>query len=344
MRSAQPAAVQTQGFAARALLCLDLLVLAIGALQFAFVPFSVSRPMLAAAALGLLTVSILFARTVPALQRPLSHQHWVDIAALVVCITLFAIATGSAHSFFVPLYLIPLVGSALAFGRWWIVLLLATLIAALGFALGAMTPQIDVSGPEFGVQLLSVLAPGAAVALIIAALIEQMQSAVQRISDLASTDALTGLLNLRSFEEILQQEHRKSERFGRPYTLIVVDVDNLAHINETMGHEAGSQILSAVASAINRSIRSSDVAARLGGDEFVVLLTEADTAMGGAIATRIRNNVYAGTVSVANRLIRANVNVGTANFPEDHLYPKELMILAEQNMQQDRALRRAPAG
>lgn len=342
MRPAQPAAAQTQGFAARALLCLELLTLAIGALQFAFVPYSVSRPMLAAAALGLLTVSILFARTVPALQRPLARQHCVDIAALIICIALFALATGVAHSFIVPLYLIPLVAAAVAFGRWWIVLLLATVIAAVGFLLGALTPQVDIAGPEFGVQLLSVLAPGTAVALIIAALIEQMHSAVQRISDLASTDALTGLLNLRSFEEILQQEHRKAERFGRPYTLVVVDVDNLAHINETMGHEAGSQVLGAVAAAITRSIRTSDVAARLGGDEFVVLLTEADTTTGGAIATRIRNNVYAGTVSAANRMIRANVNVGTANFPEDHLYSKELMILADQNMQQDRALRRAP--
>lgn len=323
-------------------MCLELLTLAIGALQFAFVPLSVERPMLAAAALGLLTVSILFSRALPALQRPVARQHCVDIAALIVCITLFAIATGAAHSFIVPLYLIPLVGASLAFGRWWIVLLLTTVIAAVGFLLGALTPQMNIAGPEFGVQLLSVLAPGAAVALIIAALIEQMNSAVQRISDLASTDALTGLLNLRSFEEILQQEHRKAERFGRPYTILVIDVDNLAHINETMGHEAGSQVLSAVAAAITRSIRTSDVAARLGGDEFVVLLTEADSAMGGAIGTRIRNNVYAGTVSVANRLIRANVNVGLANFPEDHLYPKELMILADQNMQQDRALRRPP--
>jgi diguanylate cyclase (GGDEF)-like protein len=342
MRPAQAAAAQTQGFAARALLCLELLTLAIGALQFAFVPRSVDQPMLAAAALGLLTFSILLARIVPSLQRPPARQHGIDIAALIACITLFAIATGAAHSYFVALYLVPLVGAALAFGRWWIVLLLTIVIAAIGFLLGALTPQVDLAGPEFGVQLLTVLAPGAAVALIIAVLIEQMHSAVQRISDLASTDALTGLLNLRSFEEILQQEHRKAERFGRPYTLVVVDVDNLAHINETMGHEAGNQVLAAVAAAIRRSIRNSDVAARLGGDEFVVLLTEADTTMGAAIATRIRNNVYAGTVSVANRLIRANVNVGTANFPEDHLYPKELMILADQNMQQDRALRRAP--
>jgi len=343
MRPQQPAAAQTRGFAARALLCLELLTLVIGALQFAFVPNSVERPMLAAVALALLTVSVLFARTVPALQRPIERQHGMDVAALIVCVTLFAIATGAARSFAVPLYLIPLVGAALAFGRWWVVLVLATLIGAIGFGLGAVTPQVDIASAEFGAQLLSVLAPGAAVALILAALIAQMQSAVQRISDLASSDVLTGLLNLRAFEEILQQEHRKSERFGRPYTLVVVDVDNLAQINETMGHDAGNQVLGAVAAAITRSIRTSDVAARLGGDEFVVLLVEADAPMGASIAQRIRNNVYAGTVSVANRLIRANVHVGTANFPEDHLYPKELMVLADQNMQQDRTLRRAPA-
>jgi diguanylate cyclase (GGDEF)-like protein len=340
-----PAADSTmsEGFAARTLLWLQLLALAVGALHFAFVPHSVEKPLLAAAALALLTVSMLCVRTIPAFRRPLSRQHWIDIAAATVCITLFAVATGAAHSVIVPLYVIPLVGAALAFGRWWLVLLLAAGVAALCFMLGTMTPQIAVGSPEFGVRLLSVLAPAAAVALILAAVIEQMQSAVQRISDLASTDSLTGLLNLRAFEEVLQQEHRKAERFGRPYTLVCVDVDNLAQINETMGHEAGSQVLSAVAAAITRSIRNSDVAARFGGDEFVVLLVEADSAVGTAIATRIRNNVYAGTVSVANRLIRANVNVGTANFPEDHLYPKELMILADQNMQQDRQLRRSQA-
>ena len=170
-----------------------------------------------------------------------------------------------------------------------------------------------------------------------------MQTAAQRIRDLAATDSLTGLLNLRAFEDVLQQEHRKAERFGRPYTLVVVDTDNLKVVNETLGHEAGSQVIVAVGAAIARSIRGSDIAARMGGDEFIVLLVEADAQTGTAIAQRIRNHVYAGTVSVANRLIRANVNVGIANFPDDHLYPKELMILAEQRMEQDRQLRRPPA-
>jgi diguanylate cyclase (GGDEF)-like protein len=342
MRAEQPAA-DNRGFAAKVLLWLHLLALTAGALQFAFVPQTVQQPLLAAFALALLTVSTLVVRSIPALQRPIERQHWLDIAAATFCITLLAVATGAARSTLLSLYAIPLTGMAVAFGRMWLVVLLALVVAALGLLLGALTSETYIGDPEFVVSLVSMFAPGTGVALVVSALIDRMHSAVQRISDLASTDALTGLLNLRAFEEVLQQEHRKAERFNRSYTLVVIDVDNLAQVNEMLGHEAGSQILTSVASAITRSIRNSDVAARLGGDEFIVLLVEADAQTGTAIAQRIRNNVYAGTVSVANRLLRANVNVGVANFPEDHLYPKELMILADQRMQQDRDLRRPPA-
>jgi diguanylate cyclase (GGDEF)-like protein len=343
MRAANTATNAMQGFATRALLWLEVLALAVSALQFAFAPSTVQRPLLAALALALLTASILLTRTVPGLQQPSARQYWIGIVALIVCVTLLALATGAAQSALVTLYLIPLAAIALAFGRWWLVALLAIAIAALGFVLGVLTPGIDIRSAEFAVMLLGKLAPGLAVALILGALIEQMQSAVQRISDLAATDHLTGLLNLHAFEDVLQQEHRKAERFGHPYTLVMIDIDNLAQVNELLGHEAGSQVIVSVAAAISRSIRASDVAARLGGDDFVVLLTEADAATGAAIAQRIRNNVYAGTVSVANRLIRANASIGVANFPEDHLYPKELMILADQKMQQDRELRRPVA-
>jgi diguanylate cyclase (GGDEF)-like protein len=342
MRAEQPAS-DNRGFAAAVLLWLHLLLLTVGALQFAFAPHAVQRPLLAVGALALLTASMLITRSMPALQRPIARQHWIDVVAAMMSVTLLCVATGAVRSSLLPLYAIPLAGIAVAFGSWWLVMLLAVVVGALGMLLGSLTPQIYIGDPAFLVLLFNAFAPGTALGLLVASLVARMQNAVQRISDLASTDALTGLLNLRAFEEVLQQEHRKAERFNRPYTLAVIDVDNLAQVNEMLGHDAGSQVLGTVASAITRSIRSSDVAARLGGDEFIVLLVEADAQTGTAIAQRIRNNVYAGTVSVANRLIRANVNVGTANFPEDHLYPKELMILADQRMQQDRQLRRPPA-
>jgi diguanylate cyclase (GGDEF)-like protein len=342
MPAEQPAS-DNRGFAAAVLLWLHLLILTAGALQFAFVPRAVQQPLLAVGALALVTLSMLVTRSIPSLQRPIARQHWIDVTTLMISVTALCAATGAVRSALLALYAVPLAGIAVAFGSWWLVVLLAIVVGAFGLLLGSLTPGTYIGAPEFLTLLFDTFAPATVVALLVASLVTRMQSAVQRISDLASTDALTGLLNLRTFEEVLQQEHRKAERFNRPYTLAVIDVDNLAQVNEMLGHEAGSQVLSTVASAITRSIRGSDVAARLGGDEFIVLLVEADAQTGAAIAQRIRNNVYAGTVSVANRLIRANVNVGTSNFPEDHLYPKELMILADQRMQQDRELRRPPA-
>lgn len=338
--TAPAASGDVEKLVARALVGLQLLTLAVGVMHFTFASGAVAQPVLAAAGLALLAIATVLSR---ALAWPQTRQHGLDVAALILSITMLAAATGGARSVLLPLFLIPLTSAALAYGRWWLVLLLAAVAAGCMFALGWMTTDANIGSPEFGVQVLSVIAPCAAVALILAGLIEQVRTAAQRISDLAATDSLTGLMNLRAFEDVLQQEHRKAERSGRPYTLLVIDVDNLAQVNEMLGHDAGSQILGAVASAISRSIRNSDVAARLGGDEFVVLLIEADAATGAAIAQRIRNNVFAGTVSVANRLVRANVSVGVANFPDDHLYPKELMILADRRMQHDRDLRRPPA-
>jgi len=338
---AETKAVSMQSFATRAVLWLEVVALAIGVLQFAFAPASVVRPLLAAAGLALLSMSIVLVRTWSILQRSTQRQHWLAIAALLACVTLLVLGTGGIDSALVTLYFIPLAAVALAFGRWTLVALVSVAIVGLAYVLGLSTPGVDVHTREFAVLLVSALAPGVAVALTLGALIGQMQTAVQRIRDLAATDSLTGLLNLRAFEDVLQQEHRKAERLGRPYTVVVVDTDNIKVVNETLGHDAGSQVIVAVAGAISRSIRTSDIAARLGGDEFVVLLSEADAETGAAIAQRIRNNVYAGTVSVANRLIRANASIGIATFPEDHLYPKELMILADQRMQQDRELRGA---
>jgi diguanylate cyclase (GGDEF)-like protein len=343
MRIASAATNATPGFAIKAALWLEILTLAVGVLQFAFAPGIVQQPLVAALALALLAVAIVLTRTVALLKTSPARQHWLAIVTLTLTVTMLVVATGGAHSVLSALYLMPLAVIALAFGRWWLVAVLGVVIAGLGLIVGALTPGVDIHDVEFGMLMMSRLAPGVAVNVALAALIERMHSAVQRISDLAATDHLTGLLNLRAFEDVLQQEHRKAERFGRAYTLVIVDVDNLGQVNEQLGHEAGSQVIVAVGAAVSRSIRASDVAARLGGDDFIVLMTEADSATGSVIAQRIRNNVYAGTVSVANRLIRANVSLGIASFPEDHLYPKELMILADQRMQQDRELRRPPA-
>lgn len=326
--------------ATRALLGLHLVVLSIGVLHFAFLPNATQRPLLAAGALALSTIVVILARVLPKADAPRGHAF--EIAVMIATINALTLATGGTASMLLALNSVPLAAIGAAFASWWAVLVGMGVLATIGFVLGVFTPNTDVGSPAFALLLLSTLAPGAAVGLLISEMTERIQNAVQKIRTLAATDALTGLINSRTFEQVLQQAHRKAERYGRSYSLVMVDVDNLAHINETLGHEAGSMILNAVASAIARSVRSSDVAARLGGDEFVVLCVESTPDIGAAIAQRIRNNVYASTVSVANRLIRANVSVGVANFPADHLYPKELMNLANRRMHEDRELRVDP--
>jgi diguanylate cyclase (GGDEF)-like protein len=339
---APAAASSPSNTAQRSLVAFELLILGIGVTQFAFAPASIDRPMVAVSTLGTLASLILMLRIALPLRQRARLQHGLSIVVMCVAISLLAFATGSAKSLFTALYCLPIVAAAIAFGRWWPAMLVALLCAALWSLLGTQTAEPQVASPEFIMMLLTGLAPAAAIAFVLAILVERMQHAARKIRDLSATDALTGLLNLPAFENVLQQEHRKAERFGRTYAIVMIDIDNLAEINESLGHEAGNMILNAVAAAIGRSVRNSDVAARFGGDEFIVLCVESTPDVATAIAQRIRNIVYAGTVSVANRLVRANVSVGVANFPADHLYPKELMILAERRMQQDQDLRRKP--
>jgi diguanylate cyclase (GGDEF)-like protein len=104
---------------------------------------------------------------------------------------------------------------------------------------------------------------------------------------LATTDPLTGLLNARGFDRLLNQEIARVARYGGPLTLLIVDLDGLKRLNDQQGHVAGNRALRAVASAIRDELRAVDVAARLGGDEFCVLAPRTDERAATVLADRI---------------------------------------------------------
>lgn len=111
---------------------------------------------------------------------------------------------------------------------------------------------------------------------------------VERLRRQASTDALTGLLNRRAFDEALTQEVARASRYRRPFSVIMMDLDGLKAINDHHGHSAGDAALVAMARAIRASLRSSDSAYRVGGDEFVILLPETPKRLIAAVIDRIR--------------------------------------------------------
>src|SRR5579859_999697 len=97
------------------------------------------------------------------------------------------------------------------------------------------------------------------------------------LRNLAMLDPLTGLYNRRFAEQRLAAEVSRSERKGHPLTVLMLDLNNFKHINDTHGHAAGDQVLKEFAFRLNKVIRGSDLAVRLGGDEFLVLLPECTT-------------------------------------------------------------------
>ena len=102
------------------------------------------------------------------------------------------------------------------------------------------------------------------------------KQAGERLQHLADHDPLTDLLNRRRFEEELHREVSRADRYRRGGALLLMDLDNFKHVNDSHGHIWGDEVLRGAARLLRTRVRSSDILARLGGDEFAVLLPEAD--------------------------------------------------------------------
>ena len=90
--------------------------------------------------------------------------------------------------------------------------------------------------------------------------------------ELAATDALTGLLNRRALGDRLQDEQQRSARSGRPFCVVIADLDHFKRVNDTYGHETGDRALVMVADALRRPLRRTDAVGRWGGEEFLIIL------------------------------------------------------------------------
>lgn len=112
--------------------------------------------------------------------------------------------------------------------------------------------------------------------VIITLLLTRLKSALQRESELARIDYLTGAVNNRFFHELLQMEVDRLERYEHPFTLAYIDVDNFKAVNDRFGHVTGDRVLRAVVVSIWKHSRKTDTIARMGGDEFALLLPETD--------------------------------------------------------------------
>jgi len=134
------------------------------------------------------------------------------------------------------------------------------------------------------------LEPMALIARQLAATVKTSRLHAQ-VLEYSLTDALTGIYNRRYFDLFLANEVDRSRRFGRGLAIILVDLDNLKHYNDTYGHPAGDQALRFAAQCLERQRRRADVVARIGGDEFAIILPETEADGAQIVAHRINGAI-----------------------------------------------------
>ncbi|MGV3617038.1 MAG: diguanylate cyclase [Fimbriimonas sp.] len=154
---------------------------------------------------------------------------------------------------------------------------------------------------------------------------EDLETANVRLRDLATTDGLTGLRNHRHFRERLAEEIARTERYGPPLVVLMIDVDFFKQYNDTYGHPAGDEVLRDLATILRDGVRKTDLVARYGGEEFAVVLPQTTDEAAKALAERLRASVEA----YAWDHQRITISVGGAAFSPAHPTAEALVQAAD---------------
>ena len=215
----------------------------------------------------------------------------------------------------VNLYLLPVITSALTLGKT-ATLANVGLIAACYIFLGSESLD-EMLSLRFAAGFAAELAPVLLVAYITTMFSADIRYGLQHAKLLSETDDLTGLYNTRGFAIAANRLFGQATRYGRPASVLMVDSDNLKHVNDTHGHEAGNRLLRQLANAVQAELRATDVPARYGGDEFIVLLPETPPKGAMDVAERIRNAIGSRPLALDGQQLSATVSIGVACYPED---------------------------
>jgi len=163
---------------------------------------------------------------------------------------------------------------------------------------------------------------------------DQLRATQRKLEEQSITDGLTGLKNRRLFDERLDEEFRRAQRYSDPVSLIMVDLDHFKQVNDRLGHQMGDVVLREAAACIRASIRDPDICARYGGEEFAVILPKTHLSGALAVAERIwrelGNKVYHQEVTEGGRAkpvdVRVTASIGLAFFPSKDITSAALLV------------------
>jgi diguanylate cyclase (GGDEF)-like protein len=152
----------------------------------------------------------------------------------------------------------------------------------------------------------------------------------EQLERLATTDGMTGIFNRRHFLALADREWRRSKRYQRPLSLLMIDIDLFKSINDRFGHEMGDQVIMRLASIARERKRDSDVLARIGGEEFALLLPETDLQQAHIVAERLREDVARTPLVAAQGVVPTTISIGVATTASHMSGIADLMKSADQ--------------
>ncbi len=153
------------------------------------------------------------------------------------------------------------------------------------------------------------------------------------IEEQAMTDSLTGLPNRRSMDYHLQEELQRGRIGQRPFSVLLLDINQFKQVNDRYGHPAGDLLLRQIAEFLKQVIRKTDFLARYGGDEFAVILPETDAVMAEKIAARINQGLKDNLFQVNEGInIHLSASLGLTAYPEDGDSIQQLLDSADRNL------------
>ncbi len=248
-----------------------------------------------------------------------AESRWkiaIETWVMIGFITWILFYTGKNDSPLLNLYLLVIITSGLTLGKL-TTLLEFVLITSIYLWLGY--PEfnaLDFNLADF-TKLMIEFAPFLLIAYLVSMLSADLHFARQMFQHMSETDEFTGLLNKRAFDKFSHREKAKSQRYGHPFTILMVDADTLKVINDQYGHDAGDKLIKTIAETIQMNLRETDILARYGGDEFVIFLPETPPEKAREVADRIRDAVAGINFVVQNQAMAVSVSIGTASYPQD---------------------------
>lgn len=140
----------------------------------------------------------------------------------------------------------------------------------------------------------------------------ELEIALQRISDMAIRDELTGQYNRHYLMERIAEETQRCARYGSAFSLCILDIDFFKHVNDTYGHLAGDEVLRKVAAEVSTAIRATDFLGRFGGEEFVIALTNTPASGAMVIAERVREKIAQLSFPEIDAQFQITISIGIA--------------------------------